>query len=176
MLKSIGFRLTEKELELLDKIQAEHHLETRQDAMHRIFEILLQERPASNCVGKAAAPEPAGNSIPSLNSPPNGSSPLGSGNAPVQAAPPQKRSFLTPSAAEVAYMKEKMRQKARTEAMQERLKIKADFRKQAAADKHEYEYSLWKKRQEEKNRLTYKGPKVHYPGGYFADDDWGGES
>jgi hypothetical protein len=77
---------------------------------------------------------------------------------------PEKRSFLTPSSVEIAYMKEKARQKARTEATLERAKQREEFRTQALADREEYEYALWKKRQDEKDRLTFRGPKVLYPG------------
>jgi len=67
-------------------------------------------------------------------------------------------------AAEVAYMKEKAIQKAKREGALERLKDREDFRTQALADREEYEYALRKKRQDEKDRLTYRGPKVNYPG------------
>lgn len=78
--------------------------------------------------------------------------------------PIQKRSFLTPSSVELVYMKEKMRQKAKTEAMLERAKLREDLRTQARQDREEYEYALWKKRQDERERNSYRGPKVLYPG------------
>jgi len=78
-----------------------------------------------------------------------------------------KRSFLVPSPAELAYVKQKAIQRAKREGALERLKDREEFRKQALADREEYEYSIWKKRQEQREqreRETYRGIKVFYPG------------
>jgi hypothetical protein len=158
---STSFRLKPEVKAYLEARQAEWHQDSLTDTLHKLVLDYksLSEKAAEPAISPFSLNEPGKTETPrKLNAPEE------TGTQQPSHPIPQRRSFLTPSPTELAYMKEKARQKARTEAMLERAQQKEEFKKQATADREEQEYFLWKKRQDEKDRLTFRGPKVLYPG------------
>ncbi len=119
--EQLNFRVPIEKAKALNRLQEKLGLDTRNELLNRAIDIFLQ-----------IAEDPNVQSIGVEDS--------------TQESTP-KRSCLTSSPVELAYMKEKARQKARTEAIQERAQNKEEFR----LNREERE----KKRQEERNPTRY---------------------
>lgn len=168
---STSFRLKPEVKAYLEAKQNEWHQASLTDTLHKVVldYKTLSEKAAAPAISPFSSSEPEGGSAPRETGPQQPShpekSPPGTHTNSFATVPGRgKRSFLEPSAVEVAYMKQKAIQKAKREGALERFKDREDFRRQAVADREEYEYALWKKRRSEKDRLSYTGPKVNYPG------------
>jgi hypothetical protein len=154
--------------ELLSKYRKKHNLETWKDTLHGLVRELLEkaEKPAeaqpSNALPVAMEGQLSSPMMPSLpqqaQPPPSefSTESRAERHLPSDEALQKQRDFMKPSQIQLAYMKQKARDKAKLEGMKER----EEWRKQVKADRYEREYYEDKKRREERELQKRRSGRV----------------